>query len=226
MPNGFFRHILQVENGKSERHHWILHIRITLCVKFQFNDTLEKDKEDQSKYYFSYPKPPVLDVKWGNRGINLIEWANIPTYSMLDDILTSLKLLELFFDDVLVDMIFGYTKLYSHREKAGISFGITNEKIRFFLSMLVGAISFQTIKCIGRRTLILLWKQGLIQCLVICSCVYLRIFIFMTTNNLINKTNSRSSFPWWENQIGDFESSLPTGRTNPSYDSRLRNSWQ
>ena len=67
-------------------------------------------------------------MKWGNRGINLIEWANIPTYSMLDDILTSLKLLELFFDDVLVDMIFGYTKLYSHREKAGISFGITNEK--------------------------------------------------------------------------------------------------
>ena len=145
---------------------------------------------------------------------------------MLDDIVTPLKLLELFFDDVLVDMIFGYTKLYSHREKAGISFGITNEKIRFFLSMLVGAISFQTIKCIGRRTLILLWKQDLIQCLVICSCVYLRIFIFMTTNNLINKTNSRSSFPWWENQIGDFESSLPTGRTNPSYDSRLRNSWQ
>ena len=26
--------------------------------------TLEKDKEDQSKYYLSYPKPPVLDVTW------------------------------------------------------------------------------------------------------------------------------------------------------------------
>ena len=34
-------------------------------------------------------------------------------------------------------MIFGYTKLYSHREKAGISFEITNEKIRLFLSMLL-----------------------------------------------------------------------------------------
>ena len=25
--------------------------------------TFEKDKEDQSKYYLSYPKPPVLDIK-------------------------------------------------------------------------------------------------------------------------------------------------------------------
>ena len=47
-----------------------------------------------------------------------------------------LRLLELIFDDVLVDMIVGYTKLYSHREKADISFKITNEKICSFLSML------------------------------------------------------------------------------------------
>ena len=25
---------------------------------------LEKDKENQSKYYLSYPKPPFLDMKW------------------------------------------------------------------------------------------------------------------------------------------------------------------
>ena len=76
---------------------------------------------------------------------------------------------ELFFDDALVDMIVGYTKFYSHREKADISFKITNEKIRLFLSMLLlsCAISFQTVKCIGRRPRILLCKQGLIQCLVI-----------------------------------------------------------
>ena len=79
MPNVFFRHILPDENGKSEHHHCILHIRITLGVKFQLNDTLENDKEDRSKYYLSYPKPPVLDVKWANRGNNLMEWANIPT---------------------------------------------------------------------------------------------------------------------------------------------------
>ena len=31
--------------------------------------TLEKDNEDQSKYYLSYPKPSVLDMKWENRDI-------------------------------------------------------------------------------------------------------------------------------------------------------------
>ena len=34
-------------------------------------------------------------------------------------------------------MIVGYTKLYSNREKASISFEITNEKNRLFLSMLL-----------------------------------------------------------------------------------------
>ena len=76
-------------------------------------------------------------MKWANRDINVVEWANIPKFSTLDDIMTSLRLLELFFDHVLVDTVFGYTKLYSHREIAGISFEITNEKIRLFLSMLL-----------------------------------------------------------------------------------------
>ena len=58
---------------------------------------LAKDKEDQSKYYFSYPKSPVLDMIWGNRDINVIEWANIPKFSALDDLVTPLRLLELFF---------------------------------------------------------------------------------------------------------------------------------
>ena len=26
--------------------------------------TLDKNKEDQSKYYLSYPNPPVLDMRW------------------------------------------------------------------------------------------------------------------------------------------------------------------
>ena len=55
--------------------------------------TLEKDKEDQSKYYLSYPKPPVLDIKWANRDINVVEWANIPKFSTLDNIVTPLRLL-------------------------------------------------------------------------------------------------------------------------------------
>ena len=42
--------------------------------------TLEKDKEDQSKYYLSYPKPPVLDMKWVNHDINVVEQINIPNF--------------------------------------------------------------------------------------------------------------------------------------------------
>ena len=76
-------------------------------------------------------------MKWANRDINVVEWANIPKFSTLDDIVTPLRLLELSFDVGLVDTIFGYTKLYSHREKVGISFEITNEKIRLFLIMLL-----------------------------------------------------------------------------------------
>ena len=59
--------------------------------------TLEKDKEEQSKYYLSYPKPPVLDMKWANRVINVLDWANIPKFSALDDLVTPLKRLDLFF---------------------------------------------------------------------------------------------------------------------------------
>ena len=43
--------------------------------------TLEKDKEDQSKYYFNYPKPPVLDMKRENRDINVVEW--FPKFPLL-----------------------------------------------------------------------------------------------------------------------------------------------
>ena len=66
-----------------------------------------------------------------NRDINIVQPENFPKFSKLDDIVTSLRLLELFFDDVLVDMMFGCTKLYSHRVKADFSFKITNEKIRY-----------------------------------------------------------------------------------------------
>ena len=69
--------------------------------------------------------------------INVAELSNIPKFSKLDEIVTLLRLLQLFFDDILVDMIVGYTKLYSHREKADVSFEITNEKIRLCLSMLL-----------------------------------------------------------------------------------------
>ena len=56
---------------------------------------------------------------------------------IVDDIVIPLRPLKLFFDDLLADMIVGYTMLYSHREKADIIFEINNEKIRSFLSMLL-----------------------------------------------------------------------------------------
>ena len=59
--------------------------------------TLEKEKEYQSKYCLRYPKSSVLDMKSANRDINVVEWANIPNFSEQDDLVTPLRLLELFF---------------------------------------------------------------------------------------------------------------------------------
>ena len=73
----------------------------------------------------------------GIRDIDVAEWANTPKFSKLDDIMTPFRFLELFFDNVLADMIAGYTELYSYREKANITFEITNEKIWLLLSMLL-----------------------------------------------------------------------------------------
>ena len=40
MPNEFFRKNFQVEIGKSEHHHWILHTWISLGAKFQLKLTI------------------------------------------------------------------------------------------------------------------------------------------------------------------------------------------
>ena len=53
---------------------------------------LEKDKEDQSKYYLSYSKPPFLDMKKKNP-INVAERANIPNFNKLEDIVAPLRLI-------------------------------------------------------------------------------------------------------------------------------------
>ena len=45
--------------------------------------TLEKEKEDRSRYYLSCPKLPVLDVKLANRDINVVEWADNPKFPPL-----------------------------------------------------------------------------------------------------------------------------------------------
>ena len=59
--------------------------------------TLEEDKQDQSKYYLSDSKPPILEMKLANRDINVIELANIPKFSVVDDLVTPHRLLELLF---------------------------------------------------------------------------------------------------------------------------------
>ena len=58
-------------------------------------------------------------MKWENGDINVVQSANILKFSRLDDIITPARLLELFFDDVLVNMIVGYTKFYSHGAVVG-----------------------------------------------------------------------------------------------------------
>ena len=58
---------------------------------------LKEDKKEQSKYYHNFLKPPALHMKWESRDINVVEWANIPKFSVLDDLVTPLRLLEFFF---------------------------------------------------------------------------------------------------------------------------------
>ena len=90
-------------------------------------------------------------------------------FSTTDDIVTSFRLLELFFDVVLVDMIRGYTKLYSHREKAGISFEITYEKIHLFLSMLLVSGCHKLPDCKGSNSMPCNTFQRILQNLHLCD---------------------------------------------------------
>ena len=48
------------------------------------------------KYYISYPKPPALDMKSANRDVNVVGWPNIANFSVLNDLVTPLRVLELF----------------------------------------------------------------------------------------------------------------------------------
>ena len=57
--------------------------------------------------------------------------------SKLNDLGTPFRLFKSFFDDALADMFVGYTKLYGQREKAEVSFEITNEAFCSFFGMLL-----------------------------------------------------------------------------------------
>ena len=59
--------------------------------------------------YLSYPKTACFRYEVENCDINIVEQGNIPKFSRLDYMVTLLRLLELIFDDVLNNMIAGYT---------------------------------------------------------------------------------------------------------------------
>ena len=44
-----------------------------IYVIYKKTSTLGKDKENQSKYYLSFSKPPVSVMKWENHDINVVE---------------------------------------------------------------------------------------------------------------------------------------------------------
>ena len=70
-----------------------------------------------------------------NRDINVVEWANIPKLSALDDLVTTLRLLELFF--VTYSLIRFLPSSSRTVEKASINFKITIEENCLFSSMLL-----------------------------------------------------------------------------------------
>ena len=55
-------------------------------------------------------------MKWANRDINIVEWANIPKFSALDDLVTPSDFSNYSLRRV-VDKIFGYIKLYSRENR-------------------------------------------------------------------------------------------------------------
>ena len=95
-----------------------------------------------------------------------MEWANIPKFSTLDDIVTPLRLAELFLDDVLVDMIFGYSKLYSHRKKVALVLILLMKKLAFLRMLLLSGChklpDRKMFREVNPDTFALLCKQGLI----------------------------------------------------------------
>ena len=80
--------------------------------------TLEKDKEDQSKYYLRYQKPSVLDMKWENHDINVVEWANFKVlcstkWRLGENVI--LRLMECFAPTVKFDIFITISHLFVSR---------------------------------------------------------------------------------------------------------------
>ena len=101
--------------------------------------------------------------------------------------MTPLKFPEFFFDYILVNMIVGYTKLYSNREKASINFEITNEKNRLFLSMLLhsGCLMVPDRKTYWEKTpRYFIVTRSVSMSLYTFESILIGISIFVTAKNL------------------------------------------
>ena len=75
-------------------------------------------------------------MKWKNRDVNVVEQANIPKFSKLDDIGTPLRFFESLFVDVLADMILTTPSCAVIERKQTLVLKISNETFRLFLGML------------------------------------------------------------------------------------------
>ena len=80
-------------------------------------------------------------MKWATCDINVLECAKTSKFSKLDYIVSPLRLHELFFDNLVVDMMFGCINLYSRESKHYLLI----KKFAYFqaLYVLLGTISFR-----------------------------------------------------------------------------------
>ena len=63
-------------------------------MQLRNNHRLMRKIRRNKKYYLCYSKPPVLDIKWENCDINIVELASISKFSKLDGIGIPLRLLN------------------------------------------------------------------------------------------------------------------------------------
>ena len=92
--------------------------------------TLEKDKEDQSNYYLSYPKLPVLDMKWENCDINVVKYASSTKWRLGENVILWLRkcLTPSVSSDIFMDNYFPSFRLLTHLEVNNIrATGVLNE---------------------------------------------------------------------------------------------------
>ena len=141
-------------------------------------------------------------MKWKNRDINVVVLANIPKFSKLDDIGTPLTLFDLFFDEQwLIWLLAAPSCTVIERKLERKQTLVFKLLMRYFAYSwayygLVADISFQTVECIRRTSPKLLYMPYLILFHLMHLRVFWIIYIFVATNNLINKTNSQTSVPW------------------------------